>query len=169
MHWFDQTRQLPYQSCFSRQVRAAVCFVLLDRMQSCFVQENGFCLGVILCISDLQSLFKLKNHRIDNYVLLVSGVMYSALQCNLIFICWELWQQLRKIIARVILVYRVNVMIMIDCYVLLQLRDLRAIGWKFFHVLYPKQSKLLLKDCKHCMFVFVFHCTVESFFGRFLN
>ena len=28
------------------------------------------------------------------------------------------------------------------------MRDLKAIGVKFWHVLYPKQSKALLKECK---------------------
>ena len=32
--------------------------------------------------------------------------------------------------------------------VLFQMRDLRAVGAKFFHVLYPKESKTLLRDCK---------------------
>lgn len=31
----------------------------------------------------------------------------------------------------------------------LQLRDLKAVGIKFWHVLYPKQSKTLLKECKY--------------------
>ena len=29
-----------------------------------------------------------------------------------------------------------------------QKRDLRAVGKKFFHVLIPRQSKSLLRDCK---------------------
>lgn len=31
----------------------------------------------------------------------------------------------------------------------LQLRDIRAVGVKFYHVLYPKEKSSLLKDCKH--------------------
>lgn len=31
---------------------------------------------------------------------------------------------------------------------LVQLRDVRAVGKKFFHVLYPKEKKSLLKECK---------------------
>lgn len=30
----------------------------------------------------------------------------------------------------------------------LQLRDIRAVGVKFYHVLYPKEKSSLLKDCK---------------------
>lgn len=30
-----------------------------------------------------------------------------------------------------------------------QLRDLRAVGVKFYHVLYPKEKAALLKECKH--------------------
>lgn len=29
-----------------------------------------------------------------------------------------------------------------------QLRDIRAVGVKFYHVLYPKEKSTLLKDCK---------------------
>lgn len=29
-----------------------------------------------------------------------------------------------------------------------QLRDLRAVGVKFYHVLYPKEKSTLLKECK---------------------
>ena len=35
------------------------------------------------------------------------------------------------------------------CFFFLQLRDLKAVGIKFWHVLYPKQSKTLLKECKY--------------------
>lgn len=31
---------------------------------------------------------------------------------------------------------------------LIQLRDVRAVGKKFFHVLYPKEKKSLLKECE---------------------
>lgn len=30
----------------------------------------------------------------------------------------------------------------------LKLRDIRAVGVKFYHVLYPKEKSSLLKDCK---------------------
>lgn len=30
-----------------------------------------------------------------------------------------------------------------------QMRDLRAVGTKFYHVLYPKEKKALLKECEY--------------------
>lgn len=33
----------------------------------------------------------------------------------------------------------------------LQLRDLKAVGEKFVHVMYPKKSSALLRDCEYCV------------------
>ena len=44
------------------------------------------------------------------------------------------------------------------------MRDVKAVGFKFYHVLYPKQSKMLLRECKFlsdcCLFFdfFLYMC-----------
>lgn len=40
-------------------------------------------------------------------------------------------------------------MVLLHLIVVLQLRDVRAVGKKFFHVLYPVEKKSLLKECKY--------------------
>ena len=45
-------------------------------------------------------------------------------------------------------------------YDLFQMRDLRAVGIKFWHVLYPKSSTALLRECKLLVTV-LYHETFE--------
>ena len=41
------------------------------------------------------------------------------------------------------------------------MRDVKAVGFKFYHVLYPKQSKMLLRECKFlCLFFDFFYTCV---------
>lgn len=54
----------------------------------------------------------------------------------------------RKNIIRLILtraIHKQNILMMINLF--FQLRDVRAIGNKFYHVLYPKEKTSLLKEC----------------------
>lgn len=49
---------------------------------------------------------------------------------------------------RVLFVTRPRKSNLILIYTNFQLRDLRAVGVKFYHVLYPKEKAALLKECK---------------------
>jgi len=51
---------------------------------------------------------------------------------------------------------------------LLQLRDLRAVGSKFYHVLIPREKKSLLKECKYSFSVLSFHPQGMTLFGDYL-